>query len=118
MVKACYRGELKSRNGAGLGTLAPCARRSVPGRFAEPSVDLNGISRPRAEWKTDRLGQPSSAPIAVSACPLDAELFHPRLQRGALHAKPDRSAGWAADHPIGLRQHPHDMLALGVFESG
>jgi hypothetical protein len=46
----------------------------------------------------------------------DAELLHAVEQRGAPEAEACRGTARPADHPVGLPQHLHDVLALDLIE--
>jgi len=46
----------------------------------------------------------------------DAELFHPELERGAVHAQARGRTPWPGDHPLRVRQCRHDVTAFHVLQ--
>jgi hypothetical protein len=50
--------------------------------------------------------------LACLNWPLDPQLSHARLERGALHAQNGSSTVWTGDAPLGLPQYAEDVLAL------
>ena len=47
----------------------------------------------------------------------DAELFHVKLEGGAIHSQVRGRALWSGENPSGLFQCRQDMCTVGIFQS-
>src|SRR5262249_14766057 len=92
-----------------------------PGAMRAPEAPFTSRLGPRLALAMPNHHDEMSALADISAAglrrgPLDTELLHPRLKRGALEAQPAGGTLWPPEHPVALVQRADNSFALRRLE--